>query len=80
MTDSSAVGGGGGGAERGTIFRLQVYERGREFCHFGLQKGRNRLIDEFSGFKKSRKLSGFVIDLYLKDSTSTAVEGCKIPN
>jgi len=79
--------------ERGTIYGLQVYERvgilvvevyervsNSVIFIFCLQKGRSRLTDEFYGFKKSRKLSGFVNDLYVKDSASTAVEGCKIPN
>ena len=69
--------------ERGTLFRLKVYERVGILLvdvyirvgnlSFGSVKALKGLTDEFYGFKKSRKCSLFVIDSYLKDSTSTAV-------
>ena len=69
--------------ERGTLFRLKVYERVGILLvdvyirvgnlSFGSVKAPKGLTDEFYGFKKSRKRSVFVIDSYLKDSTSTAV-------
>jgi len=63
--------------ERGTFFRLQVYQMveislveawGREIWHLGLWKGPKGLTNEFYGFVKSRKRSIFVIDSYLKAS------------
>ena len=92
-----AGGGGGGGGretpndslygeappERGTLFRLKVYERVGILLvdvykrvgnlSFGSVKAPKGLTDEFCGFKKLRKRSIFVIGSYLKDSTSTAV-------
>ena len=69
--------------ERGILFRLKVYERVGILLvdvyirvgnlSFGSVKAPKGLTDEFYGFKKSRKCSLFVIDSYLKDSTSTAV-------
>ena len=69
--------------ERGTLFRLKVYERVGILLvdvyirvgnlSFGSVKAPKGLTDECYGFKKSRKRSVFVIDCYLKDSTSTAV-------
>ena len=66
--------------ERGTFFRLQVYERigsiwkGREICHLGLWKGPKGWTDEFYGFIKSTKRSVFDIDSHLNDNAFTAVE------
>ena len=69
--------------ERGTLFRLKVYEREGILLvdvykrvgnlSFGSVKAPKGLTDEFYGFKKSRKRSIFVIDSYLKASTFTAV-------
>ena len=90
------AGGGGGGREtpydslygeappeRGTLFRLKVYERVGILLvdvyirvgnlSFGSVKAPKGLTDEFCGFKKLRKRSIFVIGSYLKDSTFTAV-------
>ena len=70
--------------ERGTLFRLKVYERVGILLvdvyirvgnlSFGSVKAPKRLTDEFYGFKKSRKRSVFVIDSYLKDSTAVTRE------
>ena len=69
--------------ERGTLFRLKVYERVGILLvdvykrvgnlSFGSVKAPKGLTDEFCGFKKLRKRSIFVIGSYLKDSTFTAV-------
>ena len=69
--------------ERGTLFRLKVYERVGVLLvdvykrvgnlSFGSVKAPKGLTDEFYGIKKSIKCSIFVIDSYLKDSTFTAV-------
>ena len=39
-----------------------------------VKRDSERLTNTFYGCKKSRKLSGFVIDSYLKDSPLTAVK------
>ena len=82
-TPYDRVGGGEAPPERGTLFRLKVYERVGILLvdvyirvgnlSFGSVKAPKGLTDEFCGFKKSRKRSVLVIDSYLKDSTSTAV-------
>ena len=73
--------------ERGTLFRLKVYERVGILLvdvyirvgdlSFGSVKVPKGLTDEFYGFKKSRKRSIFVIDSYLKDSTLSSYKRCK---
>ena len=70
--------------ERGTFFRLQVYERVGIFLvevyervgnlSFGSVKGPKGLTDGFYGFIKSRKRSIFVIDSHSNDSTFAAIK------
>ena len=51
-------------------------KKGREISHFGLQ-GRQKKAGrcrDFMAMKKSRKLSGFALYSYLKDSGFTAVK------
>ena len=51
-------------------------KKGREISHFGLQ-GRQKKASrcrDFMAMKKSRKLSGFALYSYLKDSAFTAVK------
>ena len=60
--------------ERGTFFRLQVYERVREICHSGLWNGPKGRTNEFYGFTKSGKRSIFVIDSYLNSNAFRAAK------
>ena len=69
--------------QRGTFFRLQVYEgvgislvrvykRGREICHWVCKRVQG-LRDTLYGFKDSRKRSIFVIDSCSKNSAFTVI-------
>ena len=59
--------------ERGTFFRLQVYERVGK-CEILVGKmAQKGLQIHCMGVKKSRKHSGFVIYSYFKNSVFTAV-------
>ena len=92
-------GGGGGGCtpyiglygeappERGTFFRLQVYERvGISLAKVYERVGKSvkeptGLTDECYGFIKSRKRSICVIDSFLEDSSFAPVKkGYKVVN
>ena len=59
--------------ERGTFFRLQVYVKGGESCHFGIYYVLKGLQKDFMAVKKSRKFSGFAIYSYFKDDAFTAL-------
>ena len=51
-----------------------MYERVAKSVILVSKKGPKGLTDEFYGYKKSRKPSGFGINSYLKDGAFTAVK------
>ena len=53
--------------ERVTFSLVKIYERVGKSVIVVCKKGPKGLTDEFYGYKKSRKPSGFGIDCYLKD-------------
>ena len=53
--------------ERVTFSQVEIYEREGKSVIVVCKKGSKGLTDEFYGYKKSRKPSGFGIDSYLKD-------------
>ena len=53
--------------ERVTFSQVEIYERVGKSVIVVCKKGPKGLTDEFYGYKKSRKPSGFGIDSYLKD-------------
>ena len=55
--------------ERVTFSLVEIYEREGKSVIVVCKKGPKGLTDEFYGYKKSRKPSGFGIDSYLKDGT-----------
>ena len=54
--------------------QVDLYERVTKSVIVVSKKGSKGLTDEFYGYKKSRKPSGFGIDSYLKDGAFTAVK------
>ena len=53
--------------ERVTFSQVEIYEREGKSVIVVCKKGPKGKTDEFYGYKKSRKPSGFGIDSYLKD-------------
>ena len=53
--------------ERVTFSQVEIYEREGKSVIVVCKKGPKGQTDEFYGYKKSRKPSGFGIDSYLKD-------------
>ena len=53
--------------ERVTFSQVEIYERVGNLSLWHAKKGLKGLTNEFYGYKKSRKPSGFGIDSYLKD-------------